>query len=150
MKKVGRWLRSKTGLTVVFSLLVIIALLAIVGSRLGWWSLAADRLTGTAGGGPIVTLNSFTAVGERGRAVLRWQTGSESNCRGFHLYRAASGTTSFVQVNANLIPGKPPAGGSYRYNDLSVTAGATYDYRLIAVGQQGQQVTLQTVTAAIP
>ena len=135
---------------VVISLLVIVALLTIVGSQLGWWSLAMDYLTGTAGGGVDVTVRSFTATGESGRAVLRWQTTAERNCRGFHLYRAESGTTSFVKVNGSLIAGKPPAGGSYRFNDLTVTADTAYDYRLLAEGQQGQQVVLTTATAEIP
>lgn len=150
MKRIKRWLRSRTGLVVVISLLVIVALLTIVGSQLGWWSLAMDYLTGTAGGGVDVTVRSFTATGESGRAVLRWQTTAERNCRGFHLYRAVSGTTSFVQVNSSLIAGKPPTGGTYRFNDMTVQASTTYEYRLLAVGQQGQQVVLTTVTVEIP
>lgn len=150
MKRIKRWLKSRTGLVVVISLLVVVALLTIVGSQLGWWSLAAGYLTGTAGGGPEVGLRSFTATGESGRAVLKWQTTAERNCQGFHLYRAESGTNAFVQVNSSVIAGKPPAGGTYRFNDMTVGAGTTYDYRLVAVGQQGQQVTLSTVTAEIP
>lgn len=150
MKKVTRWLRSKTGLVVMISFVVLIMLLAVAGSILGWWSLSTQQMTGTAGGGPEVTLGSFTAAGERGRAVLRWRTSAERNCQGFHLYRAESGTSSFVQINSNVIAGKPPAGGSYRFNDLTVVAGSAYDYRLFAVGQQGQLVLLQTITAEIP
>jgi hypothetical protein len=150
VKRIKRWLRSRTGLAVVASLLVLVALLAVVGFKLGWWSLAGRSLTGTAGGGVEVRLTSYTGAGEHGRAVLRWQTGTERNCQGFHLYRAQSGTNAFVQVNSSLIAGKPPAGGSYRYNDMTAVAGATYDYRLLAVGPQGQQVQLGSVTVAIP
>jgi len=134
---------------VVTSLLVIMALFIIAGSALGWWSLATSYLTGTAGG-IQVNLVSFTATGEHGRAVLRWKTNVERNCQGFHLYRAVSGTNSFVQVNSSLIPGKPPAGGAYRFNDMTVTASTAYDYKLIAVGQQGQQVALKSVAVQIP
>lgn len=150
MKSIKRWLGSKTGLAVVISILIVVALFFVVGSRLGWWSMTGDNLAGTVGGGPEVTLVSFTVAGESGRAVLRWQTGAERNCQGFHLYRAESGTTSFVQVNANLILGKPPAGGSYRFNDMTVAPGTNYDYRLLAVGPQGQQIVLQTVGVEIP
>lgn len=149
MKRIERWLKSKTGLAVVISLLVLIALLTVVGSRLGWWSLGEGSLAGTAGGGPDVRLISFTAVGESGRAVLKWQTGTERNSRGFHLYRAESGTTAFVQVNGSLIAGKP-AGGSYRFNDMTVGAGMSYDYRLAVEGLQGQQMTLSTVAVEMP
>ncbi len=150
VKKIKRWLRSRTGVAVVISFLVIVVLLAVAGSILGWWSLPTQQMTGTAGGGPEVTLVSFSAAGERGRAVLRWKTRAERNCQGFHLYRAESGTSSFVQINSSMIAGKPPAGGSYRFNDMTVVAGSTYDYRLFAVGQPGQQVLLQSVTAEIP
>lgn len=150
MKKVTRWLRSKTGLVVMISFVVLIMLLAVAGSILGWWSLPTQQMTGTAGGGPEVTLDSFTAAGERGRAVLRWQTSAERNCQGFYLYRAVSGTDAFVQINSSVIPGKPPAGGSYRFNEMTITAGSTYDYRLFAVGQQGQLVLLRTVTVELP
>ena len=108
------------------------------------------QMTGTVGGGPQVTLVSFTATGERVRAVLRWQTSAERNCQGFHLYRAESGTDAFVQINSSLVPGKSPAGGSYRFNDMTVQPSSTYDYRLFAVGLQGQLVLLQSVTAETP
>ncbi len=146
MKRIKHWLRSKTGLAVVVSLLVLVALLAVAGSQLGWWSLAARSLTGTAGGGPDVKLLSFTATGEHGRAVLKWKTGKETNCQGFHIFRAESGTESFVKVTSSLIAGKPPSGGTYSpFNDMTVVAGTTYDYNLVAVGPQGQQVVLGSV-----
>ncbi|MBN1890316.1 MAG: hypothetical protein JW850_20145 [Thermoflexales bacterium] len=147
MKRIERWLRSGTGLAVVGSLLVAVTLLTVAGFQLGWWSLAASSLGGTAGGGTglDVTLKSFTAKVDRGRPVLRWEIQSERNLKGFHVYRAESGTNAFVQVNSNLIT-KP----QYDFRDMTAEAGFTYDYYLLAVGLQGGQVQLKTVTVEIP
>ena len=139
MKRVTRWLRSRTGLIVMVSLLVAVALFTLVGLKLGWWSLTARYMTGTVGGGVEVELLSYTALAERGRNVIKWKTGIERNCQGFHLYRAKSGTNNLVQVNSAMIPGHPPAGSTYRFDDIAVTPGVTYDYHLVGVGLKGEQ-----------
>ena len=154
MKRIRYWLGSRTGLAVMVSLLVVVALLTIVGSKLGWWSLAARYLSGTTlATAPSVKLLSFTATGERGRTVLEWETKTELNNRGFHVYRAKSGTNSLVQVNSNLIPTQRSgtAGGArYRFDDVTVTRGDTYDYYLHAVGSRDEQVVLGSVTVKSP
>jgi hypothetical protein len=154
VKRIKRWLRSGTGLAVMASLLVVVTLLTVAGFKLGWWSLAAPYLGGTAGGATMeVKLRSFTAKVDRGRTVLRWETQIERNIQGFHVYRAESGTSAFVQVNSNLIASKPPSAGggaAYDFRDMTVEAGMTYDYYLLAVGWQGGQLKLETVTVEIP
>ena len=153
MKKIERWLRSKTGLAAMASLLVAVALFVIAGFKLGWWP-PVSSLGGTAiGPNSEVVVRSFTAEGQRDQAKLSWETKGERNIQGFYVYRAPSGTESFVQVNNNLIRAKAPSPTvetTYKFDDTDVESGDTYDYRLLAVGRNGEQVQVGVVTVAIP
>ncbi len=66
------------------------------------------------------------------RILVDWTTATEVDTAGFNVYRSTQPDGTFVKVNANLIPAStdPLSGGKYRYEDLNVTPGQTYYYKL--------------------
>lgn len=79
-----------------------------------------------------ITLVSFTATGQDGQVLLKWQTASEIDNEGFNLWRSTTLRGDFVQINPALIPaqGNETMGHTYTYLDSNVTNGVTYYYKL--------------------
>lgn len=79
-----------------------------------------------------VTLASFTATGLDGSVLLEWETASELDNLGFHLYRGPSEDGPFERITDSVIPGlgSSPAGAKYSYRDTGLTNGVTYHYEL--------------------
>ncbi len=98
------------------------------------------------------TLAFLDAIPVPGRVTVRWETASEADTLGFNLYRADAGG-AWTQVNAAMIasqaPGSP-SGYSYRYDDATAARGATYRYRLAAVGMDGGETPLDAVSVTTP
>ncbi len=97
-----------------------------------------------------VTLQSFTAVG-RDRAVdLSWETASELQNLGFHLYRAEAAAGPYGRVTPSLIPGlgSSATGRSYAYRDAGLVNGRTYFYQLEDVETTGMTTRHGPVEAA--
>ena len=79
-----------------------------------------------------VGLMSFTGLA-RDRAVdLAWQTGSELDNLGFHLYRGPSADGPWMRLTSSLIPsqGFSAMGASYTWRDSGLQNGTRYFYRL--------------------
>ena len=70
--------------------------------------------------------------------VLNWQTDSETRILAFYLERAENREGPYVEVYQASGEGDPTHGASYRYEDLGVTPGVTYWYRLQALTYVGQ------------
>ena len=87
-----------------------------------------------------VTLQSFTATGGDGEVRLQWETGSELNNLGFHLYRSASEAGPWQRITSSLIPGlgSSPDGAQYAYHDSGVANGSTWYYLLEDVETTGK------------
>jgi hypothetical protein len=88
-----------------------------------------------------VELLSFTAVAGGEGVRLAWETATELDLLGFHLYRAGSPGGAQTRLNAELIPAQhpgSPVGATYEYVDAFVKPGATYWYWLDAVDVLGQ------------
>jgi hypothetical protein len=79
-----------------------------------------------------VELTSFTAVGRDEAVELLWETGSELNNLGFHLYRSPSPSGPYGRITEAVIPGlgSSPVGRSYTYRDSGLANGVTYFYKL--------------------
>ena len=94
-----------------------------------------DWATATA-----VTLTSFTAHGRDSAVELSWETASELNNLGFHLYRAASESGPYERVTASVIPGlgSSPSGARYRYVDSGLVNGTAYFYKLEDIETTGK------------
>ncbi|MGC9398605.1 MAG: hypothetical protein ACP5HM_05655 [Anaerolineae bacterium] len=79
------------------------------------------------------------------RATITWETASEVDTAGFHLYRATPPDPSFERITSTPIPaqGDPLTGAEYRYQDKNVRWGARYRYQL-------EEVTLSGSTQKYP
>ncbi|MFQ5518190.1 MAG: DUF2341 domain-containing protein, partial [Acidimicrobiia bacterium] len=79
-----------------------------------------------------VELASFEAKGLDEAVELRWETASELDNLGFHLYRSSSEEGSYERITETAIPGlgSSPVGAKYDYRDTGLTNGVTYYYKL--------------------
>jgi CSLREA domain-containing protein len=87
-----------------------------------------------------VELVTFEATAGNAAVELRWQTASELNNLGFHLYRSAGEVGELERVTDRLIPGlgSSPSGAEYSYRDLGLANGVTYFYFLEDVETTGR------------
>ncbi|MEW6221688.1 MAG: hypothetical protein AB1634_19445 [Thermodesulfobacteriota bacterium] len=90
-------------------------------------------------GAGAVDLTAFTAAGAPAGITLSWQTATEVDHAGFHIWRAPAGSDAFAQVSCDLIPGQGDAaqGFAYQFQDPAVEPGQGYWYKLEAVDSQG-------------
>ncbi|MCG6927419.1 MAG: C25 family cysteine peptidase [Acidobacteria bacterium] len=116
---------------------------AVVPSALGTYQLASvasnEAIDMAACGVTAVELVSFEAVPGDGRVDLRWETGSEVDNLGFHLYRAMAPEGPWERLTRTLIPGlgSSPEGARYSYLDPGLSNGVTYFYQLEDVETTG-------------
>ena len=96
--------------------------------RVPAWDIGADDANGTT----AVKLMSFEARPLDSAISLAWQTGSELDNLGFHVYRALSENGPWTRVTASLIPGlgSSAVGRAYSFRDGGLTNGVRYFYRL--------------------
>ncbi len=87
-----------------------------------------------------VELSRFEARGGNRAVELVWETTSELNNLGFHLYRATSEGGPYERITPSPIPGlgSSPAGAAYRYLDRAVVNGETYYYQLEDIDTNGK------------
>jgi hypothetical protein len=87
-----------------------------------------------------VELASFGATGYDGEVLIEWETASELENLGFHVYRAKASGGPYVRITSAAIPGlgSSPSGASYRYRDRNVTNGVTYFYELEDIETTGK------------
>ena len=106
------------------------------GGRQTPWDIGADDILATT----AVELTSFTAQPLDGAVELRWETGSELDNLGFHLYRSPTDAGPYEQITARVIPGlgSSPEGATYAYRDASLTNGETYYYKLEDIETTGK------------
>src|SRR5712691_798919 len=88
----------------------------------------------------VVDLLSFEALPLDSGVELRWETGSELNNLGFHLYRSLSAEGPYERITSTVIPGlgSSPEGASYSYVDRGLTNGTTYFYELEDIETSGK------------
>ena len=92
------------------------------------WDRGADEFAATT----AVELTSFTASPADGAVELSWETGSELDNLGFHIYRSTEPSRRYQRVTTKPIPGlgSSPVGARYTYRDDGLDNGTTYYYRL--------------------
>lgn len=104
----------------------------------------------------LVELTAFTATAGPQSVQLTWQTASEMDSAGFHLWRSENRDWGYEKITDALIPaeGSPTQGASYTFDDKTAKPGKTYYYKLEDVGTGGSRsyygpVSAQ-MSAAIP
>jgi hypothetical protein len=100
-----------------------------------------------------VTLASFTAEASAGRITVRWETASEFDILGFHLYRLQAPDGAYVQLDEALIRSQNPGeqlGAVYTWLDEAVEPGGTYSYWLEDVDIYGHTAYHGPVSAVVP
>ena len=96
-----------------------------------------------------VGLASFTARGFDSSVLVEWETGSELDNLGFHLYRGLTENGPWERLTASLIPGlgSSPEGKRYSFLDPGLRNGVAYYYRLEDVDRSGQVTSHGPVSA---
>ncbi|MCZ7591066.1 MAG: carboxypeptidase regulatory-like domain-containing protein [Kiritimatiellae bacterium] len=83
-----------------------------------------------------ITLKSFEATREGDDVRLDWETVSEFENIGYHLYRSESADGPRTRLNGDLIPGQGTGmGAAYTFTDSDVSRTATWYYWLEDVSQ---------------
>jgi alpha-tubulin suppressor-like RCC1 family protein len=87
-----------------------------------------------------VELTSFVAVPSNGAVELSWETASELDNLGFHLYRSTTERDHYERITTRAIPGlgSSPVGAKYSYRDEGLTNGVTYYYKLEDIETTGK------------
>jgi hypothetical protein len=77
-------------------------------------------------------LTSFSAIPGPEQVLLKWRTASETNTKGFNLYRADIKEGPYNKINLSLITakGSPAEGAFYTFVDRGVRDWKAYYYRL--------------------
>jgi hypothetical protein len=96
-----------------------------------------------------VRLAWFTASSRDRAAEVAWETASELDNLGFHLYRGLSENGLWQRLTVSLIPGlgSSPEGKRYSFLDAGLTNGTTYFYRLEDVDRSGKVTSHGPVSA---
>jgi N-acetylneuraminic acid mutarotase len=86
-----------------------------------------------------VKLASFTAAWDKKRVVVEWETYTEKNNNGFHLWRTEAGQDAYTRLTQDLIPAKGSAtmGATYSYADYAAARGREYLYKLEDADRNG-------------
>ena len=105
------------------------------GVRIVAWDVGADD----AEAATAVEMISFEAEGLESAVELSWETGSEIDNLGFHLYRSTTTGGEYQRITRQVIPGlgSSPAGARYRYRDDGLTNDVTYYYQLEDIDTSG-------------
>jgi subtilisin family serine protease len=87
-----------------------------------------------------VQLARFEASGHYKTITVEWETASETDNVGFHLYRSESAGGQRIRINGALIPSQAPgslSGATYQYDDQEVQSGIVYYYWLESIDISG-------------
>jgi hypothetical protein len=95
---------------------------------------------GCSGEATAISLVSFTANGAGNAVEVKWETATEFDNVGFHLYRATTPEGPFYRITDKLISAKPRQGkgGSYSFIDTRVALGHLYYYKLEDIDVYGK------------
>ncbi len=98
-----------------------------------------------------VELSAFTAQVVQDGVLLEWETQSETENLGFHLYRSTDKDKTPERISRKIIPG---AGNSqsiqkYKFTDNNVQIGHTYYYTLADVRFDGHETRHKTIQSPV-
>jgi hypothetical protein len=90
-------------------------------------------------GPTLVELVSFQAASAGNHIRVTWQTASELDNAGFHLWRTDSPEHDYTRITAAMIPAKGGilGGADYAVDDLDTISGRSYYYKLEDIDTRG-------------
>jgi hypothetical protein len=111
----------------------------------GAWDIGADERDATT----AVKLQAFSARPFSGAVRVEWETASELENLGFHVYRGLSGSGPWTRLNTSLISGlgSSAVGRAYSWLDSGLTNGVRYFYRLEDVDASSKSTSHGPVSA---
>ena len=104
-------------------------------------------------GATVVDLVYFrVAIALPDRVTLQWQTASETDNAGFHIWLSEKEAGDFVRITDKLIPaeGGPMWGADYAFEDTSVHPGRVYSYELEDLDNGGASTFHGPVKVEVP
>lgn len=113
---------------------------ATVGAATGSVTIASNSTVN-----PTSTV-ALSGTGVNESVLVTWDAPADSTdpVAGFHVYRAASGSSSYTDVGATTV-------GTTSYTDDAVQSGATYTYYVTSVDSSGvESVPSNTATVVLP
>lgn len=98
-----------------------------------------------------VVLTNFDAETGTTGVDLTWQTSSETENAGFHVFRSPDQDSTFQQIDAFLIVGAVTTTDTqnYAYTDTNVVSGETYYYNLASVHTGGSMFFHDTISITV-
>jgi len=98
-----------------------------------------------------VNLTDFLAQPAGESILITWETASEVDNAGFHLWRSDAEDGEYSRITATLIPaeGGPTWGAEYEHRDTDVRPGRTYYYKLEDIDDQGLSAFHGPVSATV-
>ncbi len=96
--------------------------------------------TVTKDGALLIELLSFDAIAKDGYILLLWETATEIDNAGFHLWRSEKKDGEYTRITGFIIPsqGGPTQGARYEYRDFSIVPEKQYFYKLEDIDYHGQ------------
>lgn len=99
----------------------------------------------------LVDLVSFEARGLSDFVRISWETASELENAGFHLWRNITQDGTYTRITHSLIPaeGSATSGATYTYTDREVAAPQVYYYKLEEIDTAGSRIEHGPVFATV-
>ncbi len=99
----------------------------------------------------LVELVNFKAIASAGQVNVSWETATELDNAGFHLWRCETKDGDYKKINKELIPAQGGAswGATYAVTDDRVTTGQVYFYKLEDVNMAGDGTLHGPVSARV-
>jgi len=96
-------------------------------------------VSGSVCGSTLVEFIEFKASGFVDYILLEWETASEIDNAGFHLWRSQTEDGGYTRITAALIPAKggPTAGATYIYEDTDLTPPQVWYYKIESIDNSG-------------
>jgi len=115
------------------------------------WGIEAATFVTPVSEPTMAKLTDFSAQVTGGHILLKWETASEVDNVGFHIWRSLSADGSYERLTPILIPAKggPSFGASYEWIDDNALFGLTYFYKLEDIEHDGDNEFHGPVSAPI-